>query len=392
MKFACKLLTLPFSLHFSWFFVLNVPYSPCDLHTNHGVATPIIEKLRIRKLHRKKKLTIYLNLKYCRMLMTDPLSPPPEKKATRDAYGKALEDIGAKHKNVVVLDADLSGSTKTKGFSTKFPDRFFNFGVAEQNLVANAAGLARTGLIPFASTFAMFLTGRAWEVVRNTVAYPCENVKLVATHAGITLGEDGASHQALEDVAIMRVIPNMTVIVPSDYNQTYKAIHAAVEHKGPMYIRLGRPNIPTIYDDSDRYEIGKAILLQEGKKIAFIANGIMVYEAWKAARLIENETGIRPFVIDMHTVKPLDTDMIKKVGEQVDTIYTFEEHNIIGGLGSAVNEYAGEHLDCRVIRIGVNDQFGQSGTPDNLMAHYELKAENLAAKIVKNLSVSKHDT
>ncbi|MDH4263738.1 MAG: transketolase family protein [Spirochaetia bacterium] len=322
--------------------------------------------------------------------MTDPLNDAIEKKATRDAYGKALEDIGSKHKNVVVLDADLSGSTKTKGFSAKFPDRFFNFGVAEQNLVANAAGFSRTGLIPFASTFAMFLTGRAWEVVRNTVAYPCENVKLVATHAGITLGEDGASHQALEDVGIMRVIPNMTVIVPSDYNQTYKAIHAAVEHRGPMYIRLGRPNIPMIYDDKDIFTIGKAILLQEGKKVAFIANGIMVYEAWRAARLVEKSTGIRPFVIDMHTVKPLDTSMLDDIGKKVDVIYTFEEHNIIGGLGSAVNEYAGEHLDCRIIRIGINDQFGQSGTPDNLMVHYELKAENIAQKVIKNLSVSKH--
>jgi len=326
------------------------------------------------------------------MLMTDPLSTPAEKKATRDAYGKALEDIGAKYDKVVVCDADLSGSTKTKAFSTKFPQRFFNFGVAEQNLVANAAGLARTGLIPFASTFAMFLTGRAWEVVRNTVAYPGENVKLVATHAGITLGEDGASHQALEDVAIMRAIPNMTVIVPSDYNQTYQAICAAVDHKGPMYIRLGRPNIPVIYAENTPYTIGKAILLQEGKKVAFIADGLMVYEAWKAARMVESETGIRPYVVDMHTVKPLDVDMLKKVGEQVDTIFTFEEHNIIGGLGSAVAEYASEHLGCRVIRIGVNDQFGQSGTPEALMVHYKLNAENLVPRILQNISVSKNVT
>lgn len=337
----------------------------------------------------KKKLTICLKLEFCHMLMQDPLNDKIEKKATRDAYGKALEDIGQKHKNVVVLDADLSGSTKTKGFSTKYPERFFNFGVAEQNLVANAAGFARTGLIPFASTFAMFLTGRAWEIVRNTIAYPCENVKLVATHAGITLGEDGASHQSLEDVAIMRVIPNMTVVVPADYNQTYKAIHAAIEHKGPMYIRLGRPNVPMIYGENDTYTIGKANLLQEGKKVAFIANGIMVYEAWKAARLLEKETGIRPYVIDMHTVKPLDTAMIQNVGEQVDVIYTFEEHNIIGGLGSAVSEYASENLKCRVVRTGINDQFGQSGTPDNLMKHYGLNAENLLERVKTNLSVLK---
>ncbi|MDH4200609.1 MAG: transketolase family protein [Spirochaetia bacterium] len=323
------------------------------------------------------------------MLIHDPLSDSLEKKATRDAYGKALENIGQKYSNVVVLDADLSGSTKTKGFSTKFPERFFNFGVAEQNLAGNAAGFAQTGLIPFASTFAMFLTGRAWEIVRNTVAYPNENVKLVATHAGITLGEDGASHQALEDIAIMRVIPNMTVVVPADYNQTWQAIHAAVEHKGPMYIRLGRPSIPMIYDVQDHYAIGKAITLQEGSEIAFVGAGIMVYESWKAARLIEKATGIRPFVIDMHTIKPLDTETLANIGRKVKTIYTFEEHNIIGGLGSAVSEYAAENLSCKVIRFGVNDQFGQSGTPDNLMDHYGLTGEKLAAKIIKNISVSK---
>lgn len=337
----------------------------------------------------KKKLTICLRILDCHMLIQDPLSNSIEKKATRDAYGKALENIGEKYKNVVVLDADLSGSTKTKAFSTKFPDRFFNFGVAEQNLVGNAAGLARTGLIPFASTFAMFLTGRAWEIVRNTVAYPNENVKLVATHAGITLGEDGASHQSLEDIAIMRAIPNMTIVVPSDYNQTYQAIHAAVEYKGPMYIRLGRPNIAMMYDNNDKYTIGKANILQEGRDVAFVSAGIMVYESWKAARLLEKETGIRPYVIDMHTIKPLDTETLASVGKNVKTIYTFEEHNIIGGLGSAVSEYAAENLSCKVIRFGTNDQFGQSGTPDNLMAHYGLTGEKIVEKILQNISVLK---
>lgn len=322
------------------------------------------------------------------MLINDPLSDKLEKKATRDAYGKALETIGEQHPNVVVLDADLSGSTKTKAFGAKYPDRFFNYGVAEQNLVGNAAGLSRTGLIPFASSFAMFLTGRAWEIVRNTVAYPNENVKLVATHAGITLGEDGASHQSLEDISIMRVIPNMTVIVPSDYNQTHQAINAAVKHQGPMYIRLGRPNIPMIYSMDDSFTIGKANTIQEGKDIAFVATGIMVYEAWKAARLLEKESGIRPYVIDMHTIKPLDTQTLKDIGSKVKMIYTFEEHNIIGGLGSAVSEFAAENLACKVVRIGIEDEFGQSGTPANLMTHYGLSAEKLAERLRDTFSVS----
>jgi transketolase len=315
------------------------------------------------------------------MLVTDPLSDKLEKKATRDGYGVALENIGAVNPKVVVLDADLSGSTKTKSFSTKFPDRFFNYGVAEQNLVGNAAGFARSGLIPFASTFAMFLTGRAWEVVRNTVAYPGENVKLVATHAGITLGEDGASHQSLEDIAIMRVIPGMTVIVPSDYNQTIKVIKAVVDYKGPVYVRLGRPNIPVMYSEDDTYEIGKANMIQEGSGIAFIATGIMVYEAWKAAKLLEKESGVKPYVIDMHTIKPLDRQILAGLEGKVKHIFTFEEHNIIGGLGSAVSEYISENCLASVSRIGINDQFGQSGTPSALVEYYKLNAENLVTRV-----------
>jgi len=312
------------------------------------------------------------------MRINDPINDTFDKKATRDGYGDALVEIGEKNSKIVVLDADLSGSTKTKGFSKKFPDRFFNFGVAEQNLVANAAGLSRTGLIPFASTFAMFLTGRAWEVVRNTVAYPGENVKLVATHSGITLGEDGASHQALEDVAIMRAIPGMTVIVPADYTQTKKAIEAVANHNGPVYVRLGRPSIPVIYDENDTFDIGKGNIIQEGAKVAFVANGIMVFQAWKAAKILEKEKGIKPYLIDMATVKPLDTALLDSLKDKVDTFVTFEEHNIIGGLGSAISEHISETGKHRVLRYGIKDQFGQSGTPDQLVDHYQLTGEKLA--------------
>lgn len=324
------------------------------------------------------------------MLVNDPVNGNFEKKATRDGYGVALESLGQKNPDVVVLDADLSGSTKTKSFATKFPDRFFNFGVAEQNLVGNAAGLARTGLIPFASTFAMFLTGRAWEVVRNTVAYPRENVKLVATHAGITLGEDGASHQSLEDIAIMRAIPNMTIIVPSDYNQTRKAIEAISIHKGPVYVRLGRPNIPVMYSEEDTFQIGKAIVIEKGKEIAFVATGIMVFEAWKAAKILEKENGIKPYVIDMHTVKPLDTAVLDDLKGNVKHIFTFEEHNILGGLGSAVSEYVSESGFATVNRIGIPDKFGQSGTPQGLMEHYGLDAKNLVNKVRQSLQEKKY--
>lgn len=330
-------------------------------------------------------MTFYANFRYCRMLLNDPLSDSIEKKATRDGYGDALLELGAEREDVVVLDADLSGSTKTKPFSKKYPDRFFNFGVAEQNLLGNASGFAKTGLVPFASTFAMFLTGRAWEVVRNTIAYPAENVKLVATHAGITLGEDGASHQTIEDIALMRVIPGMTVIVPADYGQTVAAVKAAAEYEGPVYIRLGRTGVPLLYGPDDKFEIGKAHVIQEGEKIAFVATGIMVYEAWKAAALLEKSIGVKPYVVNVPTVKPLDTDTLGSIAEKVDTVYTFEEHNIMGGFGSAVAEALAERGDTRVSRIGMNDQFGQSGTPAGLMEHYGLSAEKIVERLKKEL-------
>lgn len=315
------------------------------------------------------------------MLLSDPLNQTPEKKATRDGYGEALLELGEARPEVVVCEADLSGSTKTKPFSKKYPDRFFNFGVAEQNLMGNASGLAKTGLIPYVSSFAMFLTGRAWEVVRNSIAYPGENVKLVATHSGITLGEDGASHQALEDIAIMRVIPGMTVISPADFHQTKSAVKAAADLDGPVYIRLGRPSVPMIYSPDDPFEIGKAHVIQEGGEVAFFATGIMVYEAWKAAKIIEKEKGIRPHVVNFSTIKPLDKELIAGLAPNIKTIYTFEEHNVIGGLGSAVAEAASEIGGLKVRRIGIQDTFGQSGTPQGLMEHYGLTAEKLAAQI-----------
>jgi len=319
------------------------------------------------------------------MLISDPLNDSFDKKATRDGYGAALVEVGKSQPKVVVLEADLSGSTKTGMFAKEFPDRFYNFGVAEQNMVGHAAGLSRTGLIPFASSFAMFLTGRAWEVVRNSIAYPEENVKLVATHAGITLGEDGASHQIIEDIGIMRVIPGMTVIVPADYAQTFAAVKAAAEFNGPVYIRLGRPGIPVIYDQNEKYEIGKGHVLQEGKDIAFVATGIMVFEAWKAAKLLEKEKGIRPHVINISSIKPLDVDLLKKVAGQVNRMYTFEEHNIMGGLGSAVTEALSEETNLSITRIGIDDTFGQSGTVSALMDHYGLTAEKLVERIGKEI-------
>jgi len=311
-------------------------------------------------------------------MIENPLEANIPKKATRDGYGNGLLEVGKNNSKVVVLEADLSGSTKTAIFKKEYPKRFFNFGIAEQNMVGNAAGFAQAGYIPVASSFAIFLSGRAWEIVRNATAYPNLNVNLAATHAGITLGEDGASHQSVEDIALMRVIPNMTVIVPSDYWQAYKAIQAAVELNSPVYLRYGRPAIPMMYNENDSFEIGKGKIVQEGDKVAFFATGIMVFEAWKAARLLEEKTGIRPYVVDFSTVKPLDEELLADVSSRVKKIFTFEEHNIIGGFGSAIAEFMSEHNPMPIKRIGVKDEFGQSGTIQALMDHYRLSGEKLA--------------
>ncbi|HHW57117.1 MAG TPA: transketolase family protein [Clostridia bacterium] len=296
--------------------------------------------------------------------------------ATREAYGKALVELGAKNKNVVVLDADLSKSTKTADFQKVYPDRFFNIGISEQDMMVTAAGLATCGKIPFASTFAIFATGRAYEQVRNSIGYPHLNVKIAATHAGITVGEDGATHQSIEDISLMRGIPGMVVINPADAEETREAIFAAAEHYGPVYIRLGRMAVPDIHDQNYRFELGKGELIREGKDVAIIATGIMVAIAIEAADKLKEE-GIKATVVNIHTIKPIDKDLIVEVAKKTGKVITAEEHNIIGGLGSAVCEVLSEEYPVKVKRIGIKDQFGQSGSPKELLKHYGLTAEDI---------------
>jgi len=308
-----------------------------------------------------------------------------ELKATRDAYGEALAELGSENDRVVVLDADLSGSTKTSVFKKKFPERFFNMGVAEQNLVGHAAGMALTGLIPFASSFAMFLAGRAWEVVRNSVAYPNLNVKLVASHGGITLGEDGASHQIIEDFAIMRVIPGMTVICPADFKETRLVIKKIAEYKGPVYVRVGRPPIPLIQRENYQFEIGKGELLSEGKDVLIVACGLLVGESIKAIEALRLK-GISVTLINMATIKPIDNALILKHAKICRAVVTCEEHSIIGGLGSAVSELLAEEFPVPVLKLGMKDVFGKSGTWSELLDYFGLrsdKIEALAEKAVK---------
>lgn len=309
-----------------------------------------------------------------------------EKKATRDGYGQALKELGEQRKDVVVLDADLSGSTKTNVFAKAFPERFYNVGVAEQNLVGMAAGFALSGLIPFASSFAMFLAGRAWEIVRNSVAYPGLNVKLVASHAGITVGEDGASHQIIEDIALMRAIPEMQVFVPSDYNETIAIIKAVVEFKGPCYVRCGRAAVPLIERKADyAFEPGRGELRRDGKDITIVACGVMVQEAEEAAALLE-KSGIDAAVINMASIKPLDEELLIKYAKKTGLVITAEEHNILGGLGSAVAETLSEKHPVSVHRIGIKDKFGQSGEAGKLMDYYELRAKNIESLAKKLLN------
>ncbi|CDF57703.1 transketolase family protein [Thermobrachium celere] len=308
--------------------------------------------------------------------------------ATREAYGKALVELGKENKNIVVLDADLSKSTKTVDFAKVFPERFFNVGIAEADLVGTAAGLATCGKIPFASTFAMFAAGRAFEQIRNSVCYPKLNVKIAATHAGLTVGEDGASHQSVEDIALMRSIPNMTVICPADDVETMAAIKAASEYYGPVYIRLGRSSVPTINDRPDyKFEIGKAVLLREGKDVSIFATGIMVSEALKAAEELQNE-GIEAEVINIHTIKPIDEDAIVNSVKKTKAAVTCEEHNIIGGLGSAVCEVLAEKCPAPVKRVGIKDTFGESGKPAELLKKYGLTKDDII-KAVKEAIASK---
>ena len=307
--------------------------------------------------------------------------------ATRDAYGKALVKLGQTNDNVVVLDADLSKSTKTNDFYKAFPERFFNMGIAEQNLVGAACGFAAAGKIPFASSFAMFATGRAFEIIRNSAAYPKLNVKICATHAGLTVGEDGASHQSVEDIAIMRALPNMTVLVPADGIETEQMILEAANYNGPMYVRLGRSAVPTLFDENYKFEIGKGCVVREGNDATIIACGIMVNEAIIAHEALKSE-GINVRVINMSTIKPIDKEIIVKAAKETKAIVTAEEHNIIGGLGSAVSEVVGEECPVVVKKVGVKDKFGESGTPAELLEKYGLTSKYIA-KAVKEAKAVK---
>lgn len=299
--------------------------------------------------------------------------------ATRDAYGEALKELGANNENIVVLDADLSGSTKTSVFAKAYPHRFFNVGIAEQNLIGTAAGLATAGKIPFASTFAMFATGRALEIIRNSVCYPKLNVKIAATHAGLTVGEDGATHQALEDISLMRSLPNMVVLSPADAIETKQCIIKAAEHNGPVYIRLGRAKVPVILDENYDFEIGRGIELKGGRDITIIATGVMVEKALSASERLAEE-GISARVINMASIKPIDEDIIIRAAKETKGIVTVEEHSIIGGLGSAVAEVVVEKQPTRVIRIGTMDTFGESGDGFELLEKYGLNVENIMSK------------
>lgn len=301
--------------------------------------------------------------------------------ATRDAYGKTLVELGAIDPKIVVLDADLAGSTKTALFGKKFPDRFFDMGIAEQDMIGTAAGLAACGKTAFASTFAVFGSGRAWDQVRVSVAYTRQNVKIVVTHSGVTTGEDGASHQANEDIAIMRALPNMTVIVPADAVETVKVIKAAAKAYGPMYIRLSRPKTPVIYNNEDYdFKIGKGITLRKGKDLTIIACGLMVGKSLEAAEKLKNE-GIDCRVVNLHTIKPIDKEIIVQCAEETGAIVTAEEHSIVGGLGSAVAEVLVENTSAPMVRVGVRDMFGESGKPDELLVKYGLMAEDIIVAV-----------
>lgn len=304
-----------------------------------------------------------------------------EKKSIRAEYGKTLVELGKKNPNIVALDADLSCSTQTAMFGKEFPERFFNMGIAEQDAMTTAAGLSTTGKIPFVSTFAMFATGRAWEQIRNSICYPRFNVKIVATHGGITVGEDGASHQALEDIAIMRDIPNMMVIVPADCTETREVIKFAAEYDGPVYIRLARTNVPNLFDpETYKFDPKKALVVREGKDVTLVTNGETLVEALDCAQLLEND-GISAEIIHMPVVKPVDAQTLVNSAKKTNHVITIENHSIIGGLGSAVCETLCENYPVKVKRIGINDQFGQSGEQRELMNFYGLTGEKLAQTI-----------
>ncbi len=310
------------------------------------------------------------------------------KKATREGYGEALTELGAKNPNVIVMDADLAAATKTGSFKKVFPDRFINTGIAEGNMMSIAAGLATTGKVVFASSFAMFAAGRAFEQVRNSIGYPHLNVKIGATHGGISVGEDGATHQCCEDFALMRSIPGMAILNPADAVEAKQAVFAAAEMDGPVYLRFGRLAVPVFTDESEPFVIGKAKALAQGNDVTIIATGLLVNEAVEAAETLKAE-GINARVLNMATIKPIDREAIIAAAKETGAIVTAEEHNIIGGLGSAVSEVVCETVPVPVVRVGVNDTFGQSGPAVELLKIYGLTAENIVAKAKEAIAMKK---
>ena len=310
------------------------------------------------------------------------MSEEIKKIATRQSYGEALVELGKENKNVVVLDADLSTATKTNMFAKEFPDRFFDMGISEQDMMGTAAGFATCGKIPYASTFAVFAAGRAYDQIRNSICYPNLNVKICATHSGVTVGEDGATHQMLEDIALMRALPNMTVMCTSDDTQTKWAIKEISKIKGPVYLRLSRLATPIIYKSSEKFEIGKAIQIGEGTDATIIATGDVVYEAIKAKEELE-KMGKNVRILDIHTIKPIDKQAIIKCAKETKKIITIEDHNIIGGLGSSVCEVLSEEYPTKVVRLGIKDTFGKSGKAEELMEYFGIKAKNIIENIEK---------
>ena len=304
------------------------------------------------------------------------------KKSIRGAFGEELAELGAKNSDIVALDADLSGSTQTLIFAKAFPERFFDVGIAEQDLMTTALGLSLEGKIPFAATFAVFATGRAYDQIRNSICYQKANVKIVGAHGGITVGEDGASHQALEDISLMRGLPNMTVLVPGDYEQTRQAVRFASEHNGPVYIRLSRMNVPEIYDKEYKFDLNKAVVLKEGSDVSIFVTGDLLAEVVKAAEILE-KNGINAEIINIPVIKPLDCGTIINSVSKTKLAVTVENHSIIGGLGSAVAECLSENAPHKLVRIGVNDRFGQSGTPAELLKYYNLDSESIAKKVIE---------
>lgn len=299
--------------------------------------------------------------------------------ATREAYGEALKEL-VSNENIVVLDADLAKATKSIEFKKVAPERFFDMGISEADMIGTAAGLATCGKIPFATTFAMFGAGRAFEQIRNSIAYPNLNVKIAVTHAGITVGEDGGSHQAIEDISLMRSIPNMVVINPADAIEAKKAVHAAVEYYGPMYIRFGRSATPVIHNEDYEFKIGNGEVLREGKDVLIVATGIMVSKSLEAAEILSKEN-IEATVVNISTIKPLDTDLIVSLANKIGKVVTAEEHSIIGGLGSAVAEVLSEQCPTKLKRIGISDVFGQSGTPEALLEYYGLTVNKIVEEV-----------